>query len=257
MSYALITGASSGIGRALAYEFAKAKINLVLVARSGDALAQISQDIATTYGIECLFIADDLVHHTVPYNIYQMCKDKNLQIDYLVNNAWFGDFGPFLRSASQKDLSMIDLNVRVLTMMTKLFLQDMVERGYGRIMNVASTAAFQPGPLMSIYFATKAYVLSFSEWIAEELVGTWVTVTVLCPGPTESWFRVAAASTQNAMIKGKKLPTSEQVASYGFKAMMKWQRVAVHGFMNRLMASTVWLLPRTMVAKMIKKMQTA
>lgn len=257
MSYALITGASSGIGRALAYEFAKTKINLVLVARSGNALAKISKDITTTYGVDCLFIADDLVHHTVPYNVYKMCKEKNLQIDYLVNNAGFGDFGPFLHSTSQKDLSMIDLNVRVLTMMTKLFLPDMVERGYGRIMNVASTAAFQPGPLMAIYFATKAFVLSFSEWIAEELVGTWVTVTALCPGPTESWFQVAADTAENTMFKGRKLPTSEQVASYWFKAMMKWKRVAIHGFINRLLASTVWLLPRTVVVKIIKKMQSA
>lgn len=255
MSYALITWASSGIWKAFAYEFAKAKINLVLVARSWDVLQNIVQDIQQHYNVQCLFIADDLVHHTVPYTVYQMCKEKWLQIDYLVNNAWFGDYWPFLTSPSQKDLGMIDLNIRTLTIMTKLFLSDMVSRGYGKIMNVASTASFQPWPLMAVYFATKAYVLSFSEAIAEELVWTWVTVTALCPGPTASWFQATASLWESKMVKWKKLPTSEEVAVYWFHAMMSGKRVAIHGFLNNIMARTVWLLPRIRIVKMVKKMQ--
>ncbi len=255
MSYALITWASTGIWRALAFEFADAKINLVLVARSAELLQKLSKEIEHTYGVQCLFIADDLVHHTVPYNIYQMCKDKWIQIDYLVNNAWFGDFWPFLKSASQKDLWMIDLNIRVLTMMTKLFLQDMVDRRKGRIMNVSSVAAFQPGPLMAVYFATKAYVQSFSEALAEELSWSGVTVTALCPGPTSSWFTQAAWAQHNKMFAWK-LPTSEQVAAYWFKAMMKGKRTAIHGFTNRFVVFISRITPRTILAKIVKNLQS-
>ncbi len=253
MSYALITWASSWIWKSLAYEFARNNINLVLIARSGEVLVSLAKEIEEVYKVTCLFIADDLVHHTVPYNIYQMCKDKDIRIDYLVNNAWFGDYGPFLTSASQKDLWMIDLNIRALTIMTKLFLPDMVERKYGRIMNVASTAAFQPGPNMAVYFATKSYVLSFSEAIAEELAGTWVTVTALCPWPTSTGFDKAANASNSGLFKWT-LPTSEEVATYGFASMMNGKRVAVHGFMNWLMSATVWWLPRIFAVKVVKKM---
>lgn len=255
MSYALITWASTGIWRALAFEFAEAKINLVLVARSADLLQKLSKEIEHTYGVQCLFIADDLVHHTVPYNIYQMCKDKWVQIDYLVNNAWFGDFWPFARSSSSKDLWMIDLNIRALTIMTKLFLPDMIDRRKGKIMNVSSVAAFQPGPLMAVYFATKAYVQSFSEALAEELVGSWVTVTALCPGPTASWFTQAASAQENKMFSWK-LPTSEQVAAYWFKAMMRWQRTAIHGLWNNFLVFITRLTPRFILAKIVKKLQS-
>lgn len=256
MSYVLITWASTGIWRALAFEFAEAKINLVLVARSADLLQKLSKEIEHTYGVQCLFIADDLVHHTVPYNIYQMCKDKWVQIDYLVNNAWFGDFWPFATSSSSKDLWMIDLNMRALTIMTKLFLTDMLDRRHWKIMNVSSVAAFQPGPLMAVYFATKAYVQSFSEALAEELVGTWVTVTALCPGPTASWFTQAAWAQNNKMFAWK-LPTSEQVAEYGFKAMMQWKRTAIHWFANKFLVFLTGITPRTILAKIVKKLQSS
>lgn len=255
MSYALITWASSGIWKAFAFEFAKAKINLVLVARSGELLQKISKEIEETYGVTCLFITDDLVHHTVPYNIYHMCKEKWLQIDYLINNAWFGDYWPFLTSASQKDLWMIDLNIRVLTIMTKLFLQDMVDRKKGRILNLSSVAAFQPGPLMTVYFATKAYVQSFSEALAEELVDTWVTVTALCPWPTSSWFTHAAWAENNKMFSWK-LPTSEEVAAYWFDAMMKWKRVAIHGFGSKLVVFISRFVPHKLLTKIVKNKQS-
>jgi uncharacterized protein len=207
------------------------------------------------YGIQCLFIADDLVHHTVPHEIYQMCKEKWLQINYLVNNAWFGNYGDFLTSSSTKDLWMIDLNIRALTIMTKLFLTDMVERGEGKIMNVASTAAFQPGPLMAVYFATKAYVLSFSEAIAEELLWTGVTITALCPGPTQSEFAKAADLIGSKSFSGR-LPSSEEVAKYGFSAMMAGRRVAIHGIVNGIMARLVAWMPRSFVTKIVKKLQS-
>lgn len=254
MSYALITWASSWIWKALAYEFAKADINLVLIARSGDALKSISDDIEQKYKVKCLFMTADLVHHTVPYEVYQKCKEHDLRIDYLVNNAWFGDYWPFVSSSSQKDLGMIDLNMRVLTIMTKLFMKDMIDRGIGKIMNVSSTAAFQPWPYMAVYFATKAYVQSFSEALAEELSGTWVTVTALCPGPTQSWFQHAASAWNNKMFAWQ-LPTSEEVATYWFTAMMAWKRVAIHGLVNTILVFLTRLTPRFILAKIVKKMQ--
>lgn len=255
MSYALITWASTWIWKALAYEFARHGTNLVLVARSGDLLKNISDDIQQKYPtVKCLFVAVDLVHHTVPYEIWQKCTEANIQIDYVVNNAWFGDYGPFITSSSQKDLWMIDLNIRALTIMTKLFLPDMVARKSGKIMNVSSTAAFQPWPYMAVYFATKAYVQSFSEALAEELDGTGVTVTSLCPGPTTSGFQQAASAQKNKMFSWN-LPSSEVVAAFGYKAMMDWKRTAIHGFMNNFLVFLTRITPRFVLTKIVKNMQ--
>lgn len=149
---------------------------------------------------------------------------------------------------------MIDLNIRTLTDFSYLFGRDMVSRKSGKILNVASTAAFQPGPLMSVYFATKHYVLAFSEGIAEEWAEYAVTVTALCPGPTESEFQKSASATKNKMF-AKKLPTSREVAEYGYKSLMKGKRVAIHGLMNRFLAFIVRFTPRTLIVKIIKVMQ--
>jgi len=212
---ALITGASSGIGLELAKIFAQNKINVVLVARSEDKLMQLAHDIKNQYGIAVAVLAKDLSDYNNSKEVFEHCNQQNIQIDYLVNNAGFGDFGFFADSDWDKQLQMINLNITTLTYLTRLFLPGMLERKYGKIMNVASTAAFQPGPTMSVYYATKAYVLHFSEAIANELEGTGVTVTALCPGATESGFQSVANLQESKMVKGKKLPSSEEVAKYG------------------------------------------
>jgi len=150
---------------------------------------------------------------------------------------------------------MINVNITALTYLTRLFLPQMVKNGFGKIMNVASTAAFQPGPTMSVYYATKAYVLHFSEAIGNELEGTGVTVTALCPGATTSGFQAAANLGESKLVKGKKLPTSKDVAEYGYRAMMKGKAVAIHGFGNWLLAQSPRFAPRSWVVKVARKVQ--
>jgi hypothetical protein len=251
---ALITGASSGIGYELAKVFAKNNTNLVLVARSEKKLQEIAQELTKTHGISVEVLAKDVSVLASTQEIYSILKQKGIAVDYLVNNAGFGDFGFFTETKWEKELEMINLNMTSLTSLTKLFVSDMVARKQGKILNVASTASFQPGPLMAVYYATKAYVLSFSEAIANELSGTGVTVTALCPGPTESGFQNAAAMNDSKLVKGKKLPTSQDVAEYGYKAMMSGKVVAVHGLMNKVMAQSVRYTPRAVVRSLVRAM---
>lgn len=254
MKTAIITGASSGIGLELAKIFAANHTNLVLVARSETKLVALKNELAhSKVGIHILAL--DLSQQDSANILFDYCNSKQLQIDYLINNAGFGDYCPFVSSNWKKQEEMIRLNIQTLTHLTHLFLPSMTKRKYGRIMNVASTAAFQPGPLMSVYYATKAYVLSFSEAIASELEGTGVTVTALCPGPTESGFQDAAAMGESKIVKGRKLPTSHDVAEYAYKALMKGEVVAIHGFFNTLLATGVRFVPRSIVRKLIKLIQ--
>jgi uncharacterized protein len=252
---ALITGASSGIGLELAKIFASNKINLILVARSANKLQELATSFKTTYGIETYVLAKDLSNYQVAHEIHQYCVDNKIQVDYLINNAGFGDFGFFHESDWTKQEQMINLNITTLTYLTRLFLPSMVQHKYGKIMNVASTASFQPGPTMSVYYATKAYVLHFSEAISNELEGTGITVTALCPGATESDFQNKAAMQESKLVKGKKLPTSAEVAAYGYKAMMKGKVVAIHGIMNYLLANSIRFTPRAIVRKLVRSMQ--
>ena len=187
--------------------------------------------------------------------IFDETSKQQIHIDYLINNAGFGDFGMFVETDWNKEAQMIQLNITALTQLTKLYLKEMVKRGSGKIMNVASTAAFQSGPTMAVYYATKAYVLSFSEAIDNEVRDKGVTVTALCPGATESGFQAAAAMEESNLVKGRKLPTSKEVAEYGYESMMKGRTVAIHGFMNYLLANSVRFIPRAMVVKVTRKLQ--
>lgn len=252
---ALITGASSGIGFELAKEFAANKNNLLLVARNGAKLKEMAEDLSNKYGVMVNTLALDLSELNSAQMVFEHCQKNSLQIDYLVNNAGFGDFGFFAQSNWDKQLQMINLNITTLTHLTHLFLPAMIRNKYGKIMNVASTAAFQPGPTMSVYYATKAFVLHFSEAIANELEGTGVTVTALCPGPTESGFQSAAALEESKLVKGKKLPSAAAVAQYGYNAMRSGQKVAIHGMMNYLMANALRFVPRSWVLKMVRMIQ--
>lgn len=253
---ALITGASSGIGLELARVFAKNNISLVLTARSEDKLLQIKRELENDYGITVAIVPLDLSDYHNALKIYELLKKENIAVEYLVNNAGFGDYGFFHESDWPKQAEMINLNVTALTYLTHLFLKDMVARKSGRIMNVSSTAAFQPGPLMSVYYATKAFVQHFSEAIANELADKGVTVTALCPGPTESNFANAADMDSSPLFK-RKLPTSLDVAEYGFKAMMSGKTVAIHGVGNKILRQSGRFAPRKVLAAVVRKIQEA
>jgi short-subunit dehydrogenase len=176
-------------------------------------------------------------------------------VEFLVNNAGFGDYGFFAESNWSKTEEMIDLNVKSMTKMCRLFLTDMVKRKSGKILNVASTAPFQPGPTMAVYYAAMRYALLFSEAIYNELKGTGVHVTCLCPGAIESGFQAAASLEESKSVKGKKLPASAEVALSGYKAMMKNKMTAIHGVKNYIMANSVRFAPRKMVAFIARMMQ--
>lgn len=255
MNYALITGASSGIGLELARIHASQKGNLILVARNEASLTALKTELEARHGITVRVIQADLSRQDAAQQVYNTCMQEGWNVHILINNAGFGDFGRFHELELQRAEQMIELNIMALTRLTRMFLPKMVLEKSGKIMNVASTAAFQPGPNMAVYFATKAYVLHFSEAIATELKGTGVSVTALCPGPTISNFQVAAAMEDSKLFNGKKLPSALEVARFGYSAMLKGRMVAVHGFMNRSMAAMVGFLPRKMVMWVVRKMQ--
>ena len=253
---ALITGASSGIGLELARVFAKNQIDLVITARSEGKLAEIKKELEQDHGIRVKIIPANLSEYENAEDIYRIIKEKNIEVEYLVNNAGFGDYGNFHESDWTKQEAMINLNITSLTYLTHLFLKDMVRRKCGRILNVASTAAFQPGPLLSVYYATKAFVLHFSEAIANELQGTGITVTTLCPGPTQSSFADTANMGNSALFK-RKLPTSREVAEYGFKAMIAGKTVAIHGTQNKILRQAGRFAPRKVMTAIVRKIQEA
>jgi short-subunit dehydrogenase len=255
MATALITGASNGIGLELAKVHASKGGDLVLVARNKSKLDELKTELENQYKVSVYTIGKDLSAINSAQEIYDETTKQNIQIDYLINNAGFGDFGMFVETEWNKELQMINLNITTLTQFTKLYLQDMVKRRSGKIMNVASTAAFQSGPIMAVYFATKAYVLSFSEAVNNEVSDKGVTITTLCPGATESGFQSAAAMEESNLVKGKKLPTSKEVAEYGYASMMKGKTVAIHGLMNWIMANSVRFVPRAIVVKLTRKIQ--
>jgi uncharacterized protein len=255
MSTALITGASSGIGYELAGLFAADKINLVLVARREDKLAMLASELQDRHGVRVDYLAMDLSDANNCKSIVDWCTSRKIDIDYLVNNAGFGDFGFFIDSQWQKQLDMINVNILSLTYLTRLLLPGMVNRKFGRVLNLASTAAFQPGPTMSVYYATKAYVLHFSEAIGNELARSGVTVTALCPGATESEFQDVANLHESKMIKGRKLPTSLSVAKFGYQAMNQGKAVAIPGIRNYMLANVVRFTPRSIVVKVARYIQ--
>lgn len=251
---AIITGASSGIGLELAKILASDKINLILVARSENKLNELKKEL-DQYKISTSILALDLSKPDAAQKVFDYCVKQNLKVDILINNAGFGDYGMFINSDWKKQEEMIRLNIQTLTHLTHLFLPYMVKNKYGRILNVASIASFLPGPLMSVYYATKAYVLSFSEALSNELEGSGVTVTVLCPGPTESGFQNAADMKDSKLVKGRKLPTSKEVADYAYKALMNGRVIAIHGLLNSLMVSAIRFTPRSVARKLVRILQ--
>jgi short-subunit dehydrogenase len=246
MATALITGASSGIGLELARVCAANGVDVILSARSEDKLVALAKEVSETYQVKAEVIVCDLSVVGAAQELYDAVKKLGLDVDFLVNNAGFGVFGEFKDTAWKDEGAMLQLNIVALTHLTKLFVPDFIARGSGRILNVASTASFQPGPLMAAYFASKAYVLSFSEAISNELKGTGVTVTALCPGATATGFQDAAGAKGSRLFETRKLPTGADVAQYGYKVMMRGKRVAVHGLLNRILAQSNRFAPRAL-----------
>jgi short-subunit dehydrogenase len=251
---ALITGASNGIGLELAILHAANGGDLVLVARNKTKLDELKITLESTYKISVHTIGKDLSQINAANEVYLETQKLNIQIDVLINNAGFGAYGLFTETDWQKEMDMIQLNVTALTQFTKLYLPAMVQRKSGKIMNVASTAAFQPGPTMAVYFATKAFVLSFSEAIQNEVSDKGVNVTTLCPAATETGFQAAGEMEDSGLFKGRKLPSAREVAIFGYDAMMEGKSLAIHGTMNAIMAHSVGLMPRKLVAKVSRKL---
>ncbi len=240
---ALITGASSGIGKALAECFAAGGYDLVLAARSVDKMRALAGELASKNKVRVEVIGVDLADAAGAQKLFDEVSQRGLAIDALVNNAGQGLFGEFKDSALADQLAMMDLNMRTLVALTRLFLPGLVACK-GKVLNVASTASFQPGPMMAVYCASKAFVLSFSEAIAEELAGDGVTVTALCPGATASGFQDRAAMQESALVKDKRLMTSAEVAAIGYDAFVRGQRVVIPGAMNWIMAQAIRVTPR-------------
>lgn len=260
---ALITGASAGIGEALARTMAREGWELVLVARGEARLRALADALTAAHGVSAHVLPADLADPAAPADLLARVSAAGLEIDALVNNAGFGARGAFAGTADgaqpltdgARELAMIQVNVTALTDLTKRFVPGMVARGRGRVMNVASTAAFQAGPLMAVYYATKAYVLSFSEALAVELDGTGVTVTCFCPGATHTEFAAAASMEGTALFRSPAVADAASVAEAGYRAMMRGRTVAIPGAANRFGAFATKLAPRALAARIAMRLQ--
>jgi short-subunit dehydrogenase len=256
MPTALITGASSGIGLELASLAAQDGHDLVLVARQRERLESIGRGLTEEYGVRVSVLAKDLGDPAAPADLGRGLAERGIGIDVLVNNAGFGVYGFFSQTSLDRELEMIQVNVAALTHLTKLVLAGMIERRRGRILNVASTAAFQPGPIMAVYYATKAYVLSFSEALASECAGTGVTVTALCPGPTRTEFEGRAGSPEEITVRKKGFVMSaSQVARDGWKGMKTGKRLVIPGVKNRLLVQLERATPRRIVTAISRRIR--
>jgi short-subunit dehydrogenase len=252
---ALITGGSGGIGLEIARIHAQKGGDLILTARSKDKLDNIKKEFENRFNIKTDIIIKDLALPNASKELFDEVKSGKMKVDYLINNAGFGYFGKFTDTDWTKELNMINLNITALVHLTKLFLKDMLTSGSGKIMNVSSIAGFQPGPLMSVYYASKSFVLSFSEAIAEELDGTDVTVTTLSPGPTETDFQKNAELEKSNLFKRLSAEDPKFVAEYGYQAMLEGKRIAIPGIMNKITAQSSRFVPRKLVTKAVKMIQ--
>jgi uncharacterized protein len=244
---ALVTGASSGLGLELATIAARDGHDLVLVARRRDRLENIGKGLREEFGAAVTIVVRDLAESEAARVVAQEVEARGLSVELLVNNAGSGVHGPFAETPLDRELAMIRVNLVALTELTKRVLPGMIARGRGRILNVASTAAFQPGPLMAVYYATKAYVLSFSEAISSEVAGSGVTVTALCPGPTRTEFGKAAGMLETRLFRSPLVRDARSVAEAGYRGMKRGRRVVIPGIGNWILAEAVRFTPRRLV----------
>ena len=246
----LITGASKGIGRELAIIFAEKGCNLLLAARSERELSELKVLLEKEYAVKVQTFYSDLSLPDAAQHLFEAVKSQGNDVDYLVNNAGFGDYGAFADTYWERYGKMIQLNVTSLTQLTHLFVSQWRGRKKGKILNVSSTAAFQPGPMMAVYFASKAFVLSLSEAIDNELRTEGITVTALCPGPTATHFGEESKMNASQLVKNVQIASARSVALMGYRAMMKGKPVVIHGTMNKVAPFFIRFIPRKWVTRL-------
>jgi hypothetical protein len=255
MKTALITGASSGIGKELARIHASKGGNVVLVARRGAELESLRSELEEKYKVDVSIFQQDLTKEGAAKNVYEFCKEKNIEIEYLMNNAGFGGHGNFVDRPLDKDVEMIHLNIQALIELSHLFLQEMKKRKSGKILNTASTAGYLPGPLQATYFATKAFVVSFTKGISHELKPHGITVTALCPGPVKTEFEFVAGMGNGDMFKNG--ATAYSTALKGYNAMMKGKRICISDVgLNFMIKFLLPVIPDSILLRVIQKMQS-
>ena len=252
---ALITGASSGIGREFAKLHASRGGDLVVVARSKDKLNELKKELENKYNINVTVIVKDLSLSNAAQEIYDEIKKVNIKIDYLINNAGFGGRGEFHVRSMEQDIQMIEVNVMTLTRLTKLFLPDFIKSGEGKILNVSSTAAIMPGPLQAVYYATKAYVTSFSNAIWQEIKGTGVTITTLMPGAMDTGFAKASDMSNTPLFAKTVSPVD--VAKAGYEGMLRGKLNIISGvtLLQRIFLALAPFTPKKIMMKQIYEMQ--
>ncbi len=252
---ALITGASGGIGEELARQCAAHGYDLVLVARNEERLRKLAGDLEGKHGIRAVVLRADLADPDAPHRLFEELTARGIAVDVLINNAGFGMQGPFAEMDVEAITGMLQVNMAALTLLTRILLPPMIRKGRGRVLNVASTAAFVPGPFMAEYYASKAYVLSLTEALANELKGTGVTATALCPGPTSTGFAERAGMVHASLFQNKVMAV-EQVARDGFEGMLRGRAVVLPGARNRWLARLSGIVPRSLLAKAARNLNS-
>ncbi len=247
----LITGSTSGIGLEFVKLCAGLNYNIIAIGRDPEKLKLMKSDIEIKCKVKIETVIVDLSNTEEVLNLFQQIESKNTYIDILINNAGTGVFGEFKDTDFTKELSMINVNIVALSFITKIVLNKMLIRGNGKILNVASTAAFKPGPLMAVYYATKAYVLSFSQAVATEIKGTNISLTVLCPGPVNTKFLKKSSDRELQYINYGKMSDPKKIAAAGMKALEKNRLVAVPGFRNKLNVFAVKIIPSKILMEII------
>ena len=251
----LITGASSGIGHQLARHFAADKSRLIVLSPDQDRLESVASQLRKEYGVDVQTLVMDLTDPTAPQAIFDQLTGQGIDVDVLVNNAGFGAQGHVVDLPIERQLNMIQLNVTAVTHLTRLFLPKMIERGRGGVLNIGSTGSYQPGPNAAVYYATKAFVLSFTEALAEELAGSKLHITCLTPGPTATGFGTDSGMADTVVFRFN-LMNVVKVARMGYQGFRRGKVVVVPGMLNRFLILLVRLLPRVVVRKIVKRMQS-
>lgn len=254
---ALITGASAGLGAHFATLFARDGYDVIVVARSQARLETMAERLRQVHKAKVHVLAADLSQPGSGLTLFNECRAKSLKVDVLVNNAGFGSNGTFLDQALPRELEMVRLNCETLLELTYLFANDMRARGAGQVLNIASTAGFQPGPYMATYYATKAFVLSFTEALAHELRGTGVSVTCHCPGPTHTEFAARAGNDKSNLFQMGGAAKAEDVAEHAYEAMKQGEVVSIHGVMNWLAVEAVRFAPRALIRSISATLNSA